>query len=161
MGWAVANSAPSLDKRDRALVTWASVVPAVRPVAAAVAKLRFLGLTGLVFPFTLATGGGFRLKVALLVFGMSTFLVTAIARIVAEVPRAKLKEVLIDRRMPSAARDRLPLLCFRGEIAWVPGVTIGHRFRITGEREVWVAELSSRQGAEPMGILPPSTRFST
>jgi inner membrane protein len=27
MGWAVANSAPSLTKRDRALVTWASVVP--------------------------------------------------------------------------------------------------------------------------------------
>ena len=27
MGWAVANSAPSLGRRDRALVTWASVVP--------------------------------------------------------------------------------------------------------------------------------------
>ena len=27
MGWAVANSAPSLGKRDRALLTWASVVP--------------------------------------------------------------------------------------------------------------------------------------
>ena len=27
MGWAVANSAPSLDKRERAMVTWAGVVP--------------------------------------------------------------------------------------------------------------------------------------
>jgi inner membrane protein len=27
MGWTVANLAPSLDKRERALVTWASVVP--------------------------------------------------------------------------------------------------------------------------------------
>src|SRR2546427_6463176 len=27
MGWAVANTAPSLTKRDRALVTWASVAP--------------------------------------------------------------------------------------------------------------------------------------
>jgi hypothetical protein len=27
MGWAVANSAPSLSKRERAMVTWASVVP--------------------------------------------------------------------------------------------------------------------------------------
>jgi inner membrane protein len=27
IGWAVANSAPSLGKRERALVTWASVVP--------------------------------------------------------------------------------------------------------------------------------------
>lgn len=26
-GWGVANSVPSLDKRERALVTWASVVP--------------------------------------------------------------------------------------------------------------------------------------
>jgi len=29
MGWAVANSAPSLSKRERAMVTWASVVPDV------------------------------------------------------------------------------------------------------------------------------------
>jgi inner membrane protein len=29
MGWAVANSLPSLTKRDRAMVTWASVVPDV------------------------------------------------------------------------------------------------------------------------------------
>ena len=71
-------------------LAWASVVPAVRPLTGAVAKMRFLGLTGLVFPFTLATGGGFALKVALLVFGMSTFLVTAVARIVAEVPPASL-----------------------------------------------------------------------
>jgi len=74
-------------------LAWASVVPAVRPVTAAASKLRFLGLTGLVFPFTLATGGGFALKVALLTFGMSTFLVTALARIVAEVPRSQLDHV--------------------------------------------------------------------
>lgn len=74
-------------------LAWATVVPALRPVAAAASKLRFLGLTGLVFPFTLATGGGFRLKAALLVFGMSTFLVTAVARIVQEVPRSKLDHV--------------------------------------------------------------------
>jgi hypothetical protein len=29
MGWAVANSVPSLTKRDRAFVTWASIVPDV------------------------------------------------------------------------------------------------------------------------------------
>jgi hypothetical protein len=29
MGWVVANSVPSLSKRERALVTWASVVPDV------------------------------------------------------------------------------------------------------------------------------------
>jgi NitT/TauT family transport system permease protein len=74
-------------------IAYASVVPAVRPLTAAVSKLRFLGLTGLVFPFTLATGGGFRLKVALLTFGMTTFLATSLLRVVAEVPRARLDYV--------------------------------------------------------------------
>ena len=67
-------------------LAWGSVIPALKPIAAAVSKLRFLGLTGLVFPFTLATGGGFALKVALLTFGMTTFLVTAVVRIVREIP---------------------------------------------------------------------------
>jgi tRNA(Ile)-lysidine synthetase-like protein len=54
----------------------------------------------------------------------------------------KLKEVLIDRGVPKERRDRLPLLCWAGEIAWVPGVTIGHRFRLTGQATVWVAEVT-------------------
>ena len=62
----------------------ASVNTYLRPLGGISSKLRFLGLTGLVFPFTLATGGGFALKVALLVFGMTTFLVTALTRIVDE-----------------------------------------------------------------------------
>ncbi len=74
-------------------LAYATVIPLVRPVVQGVSKLRFLGLTGLVFPFTLATGGGFALKVALLAFGMSTFLVTSLARIVAEVPRSRLDHV--------------------------------------------------------------------
>lgn len=74
-------------------LAWGSVIPAVKPLTAGVSKLRFLGLTGLVFPFTLATGGGFALKVALLTFGMTTFLVTAVARIVAEVPVSQLEYV--------------------------------------------------------------------
>jgi NitT/TauT family transport system permease protein len=65
-------------------LAWASVSAYVRPASASVTKLRLLGLTGLVFPFTLATGGGFALKVALLTFGMTTFLVTALTRIVDE-----------------------------------------------------------------------------
>ena len=74
-------------------LAWGSVIPAVRPLTAGVSKLRFLGLTGLVFPFTLATGGGFALKVALLTFGMTTFLVTALARIVAEIPVSQIEYV--------------------------------------------------------------------
>jgi tRNA(Ile)-lysidine synthase len=55
-----------------------------------------------------------------------------------------LKEVLIDRRVPREERDRLPLLCVDGRIAWVPGVTIDHRFRITGETTAWVAEVTTQ-----------------
>src|SRR4029078_12087746 len=74
-------------------LSWASARPIARPLVELLSKLRFLGLTGLVFPFTLATGGGVALKVALLTFGMTTFLVTSIARIVSEVPRSNIDYV--------------------------------------------------------------------
>ncbi len=60
----------------------------------------------------------------------------------------KLKEILIDRGVPRWQRDRLPLLCWAGEIAWVPGVTIDHRFRLAGRSPVWVAEISPAAASE-------------
>lgn len=58
----------------------------------------------------------------------------------------RLKEVLIDRRVPREARDRLPLLCIGdagGEIAWVPGVAIDERFRLgPAAADAWIAELT-------------------
>jgi NitT/TauT family transport system permease protein len=69
------------------LLSYLTVIAFFRPLVAAVCKLRFLGLTGLVFPFTLLTGGGYALKVALLTFGMTTFYVTAMSQIVMEIPR--------------------------------------------------------------------------
>jgi NitT/TauT family transport system permease protein len=71
------------------LLSYATVVPFFRPLVAAASKLRFLGLTGLVFPFTLVTGGGYSLKVALLTFGMATFFVTSMAQVVVEIPRVQ------------------------------------------------------------------------
>lgn len=53
----------------------------------------------------------------------------------------KLKELLIDRRVPAAARDRLPLVELGGKLAWVPGVAIDDAFRLTGESECWLAEM--------------------
>ena len=76
-------------------LAYASVIPVIRPLVAGIAKLRFLGLVGLVFPFTLLTGGGYGLKVALLVFGMSTFFVTAMERIVADIPRARFEHMKV------------------------------------------------------------------
>jgi NitT/TauT family transport system permease protein len=68
-------------------LSYLTVIAFFRPLVAAVSKLRFLGLTGLVFPFTLLTGGGYALKVLLLTFGMTTFFVTAMAQVVMEIPR--------------------------------------------------------------------------
>ena len=69
------------------LLSYATVVPFFRPFVEGVAKLRFLGITGLVVPFTLITGGGYTLKVYLLTFGMTTYLVTAMAQVVIDIPR--------------------------------------------------------------------------
>ncbi len=66
-----------------------TVVPFMRPLVEAASKLRFLGLTGLVFPLTLMTGGGYSLKVAMLTFGMASFFVTSMAEIVLEIPRSE------------------------------------------------------------------------
>jgi NitT/TauT family transport system permease protein len=68
-------------------LSYLTVIAFFRPLVAAVSKLRFLGLTGLVFPLTLLTGGGYGLKVVLLTFGMTTFFVTAMAQVVMEIPR--------------------------------------------------------------------------
>ncbi|MFL6259286.1 MAG: ABC transporter permease [Thermoanaerobaculia bacterium] len=65
------------------------VVPAFRPIAAAVSKGRFLGLAGLTFLFTLTFGGGRPLKVSLLVFSMTVFFVTSMASVVLEIPRER------------------------------------------------------------------------
>jgi len=66
-----------------------TVMPFFRPITNAVARGRFLGLIGLTFVFTLMVGGGHRLKVALLVFGMTVFFVTSMAAEIAAIPKSK------------------------------------------------------------------------
>jgi NitT/TauT family transport system permease protein len=70
-------------------LSYLTVVPAFRPVAAAVSKGRFLGLVGLTLVFTLMVGGGRSLKISLLVFGMTVFFVTSMAAEVLAIPREK------------------------------------------------------------------------
>ncbi len=67
----------------------------------------------------------------------------------------KLKEVMIDRGLPWSLRDRLPLLCWAGEIAWVPGLAIGHRFRLAGHTTACLAEVV---GPLPRGAAPRAGR---
>ena len=63
----------------------------------------------------------------------------------------KLKELLIDRKLPRAERERLPLLEVGGRIAWVPGVTIEDAFRLGGEADCWLAELEPLDDAPDAG----------
>jgi NitT/TauT family transport system permease protein len=69
------------------VLSYATVIAALRPLVAAASKLRFLGLTGLLPLFILATGGGYPLKVALLTFGMTSFFITSMSQVVIEIPR--------------------------------------------------------------------------
>lgn len=52
----------------------------------------------------------------------------------------RLKELLIDHKVPRAERDSLPLVLMDGVVAWVPGVTIGDRYRLKDESTPWVVE---------------------
>lgn len=67
----------------------------------------------------------------------------------------RLKDLLIDRRIPRRERSRLPLLVIDDEIAWVPGVTIGDRFRLGEEATAWIAEI---EDLPPPTDNPPSCR---
>ena len=42
-----------------------------------------------------------------------------------------LQDLFTDRRVPRARRSRTPVVVSDGEIAWVPGVATGERFRVT------------------------------
>jgi NitT/TauT family transport system permease protein len=72
------------------LLSYLTVIPVFRPLAAAVSKGRFLSLVGFTFVFTLIVGGGHALKTWLLVFGMTVFYVTSMASIIAQIPKADL-----------------------------------------------------------------------
>jgi NitT/TauT family transport system permease protein len=70
-------------------LAYLTVMPFMRPVAEAVSKMRFLGLTGLTLIFTLVVGGGEALKISIIVFGMTVYALTAMTNVVATIPRAK------------------------------------------------------------------------
>jgi NitT/TauT family transport system permease protein len=87
----------SLDLNIRALIisgiiclglSYLTVIPFFRPIIIAASKGRFLSLVGFSFVFTLLIGGGEKLKLTLLVIGMSVFLLTSMAAVVAAIPKA-------------------------------------------------------------------------
>lgn len=68
---------------------YSTAIPFMRPPAAAISKMRFLGLTGLTLIFTLLIGGGLGLKVAITVFGMTVFTVTNLVAMIKIIPPEK------------------------------------------------------------------------
>jgi tRNA(Ile)-lysidine synthase len=65
----------------------------------------------------------------------------------------KLQDVLVDRKVPRATRDRVPLLTAGGRLVWVAGQRIDHDFRLTPVSEsalrvrIWPLLLSTNKGA--------------
>ena len=53
----------------------------------------------------------------------------------------RLKDVLMDRRVPRRERDRLPLLFVGSRLAWIPGVTVNEDFKVAERESVWVAQI--------------------
>ena len=70
-------------------LAYLTVLPVLRPIVAAVCKLRFTGLVGWAFVFTLWARDGHQLKLWMLVFGMTPFFVTAMVAVIAELPRER------------------------------------------------------------------------
>ena len=68
-------------------LAYLSVVPAARPLVAAISKLRFTGLVGWAFVFTLWARDGHQLKVWMMVFGIAPFFLTQMAAAIADLPR--------------------------------------------------------------------------
>lgn len=70
-------------------LAYLTVIPAARPLVAAICKLRFTGLVGWAFVFTLWARDGHQLKLWMLTFGIAPFFVTAMAAAIAELPRQR------------------------------------------------------------------------
>jgi len=61
----------------------------------------------------------------------------------------KLSDIFVDRKVPRAERQRLPLLCDATGILWVPGYTIAARARITPDSKRVLHLTLRRNDAEP------------
>ena len=65
----------------------------------------------------------------------------------------KLKDFLIDRKIAADVRDRIPLLLWNGAIAWVAGVEVSERFRVTGAGDLYEVRLERAGDEDQASIL--------
>ena len=59
----------------------------MKPITKALSKLRFMGLVGWTFVFTMLASSSHMLKVMLLVFGMSVFFITSMLAVIEAIPK--------------------------------------------------------------------------
>jgi tRNA(Ile)-lysidine synthetase-like protein len=59
----------------------------------------------------------------------------------------KLKDFLINRKIPREQRDRLPLVVWREEIVWVAGVSVSENFKYGGDGDVYTLHEYNRGSA--------------
>jgi NitT/TauT family transport system permease protein len=69
--------------------SYSTVLPFMRPVVGALSNLRFFGLTGFMVVIIMLVGGGEKLKLSLLVFGMCPFFITSMASIIRCIPKSQ------------------------------------------------------------------------
>jgi NitT/TauT family transport system permease protein len=68
-------------------LSYLGTIPFFSPVVAFVGKMRFLSMTGLSLVFTVMTTSGHGLRVSILVFSITVFLVTSMADVIAAIPK--------------------------------------------------------------------------
>ena len=71
------------------LFSYSTLWGAMRPFVRFLTKLRFLGITGLLFVFTRVSNSGFELKVYLMCFTIITFYLTSMSAVVQNIPQSK------------------------------------------------------------------------
>ena len=78
----------SLSAAVSLILVAAATAPMFLPLARLASSLRFLGFAGLTYLFMLMTNNGYQLKLALLVFGISVIMVTAMLAEVKAIPQS-------------------------------------------------------------------------
>jgi NitT/TauT family transport system permease protein len=70
-------------------LAYLTVIPAVRPIVAAISKGRFLSLTGFSLIFTIMLADGSAVKTALLTLSITVFYITSMASVIAAIPKSE------------------------------------------------------------------------
>lgn len=82
-------------------LAYLQVVPAIRPITQAVTKLRFIGgVAGVSLIFQVVMGGGYKLRLLLIIFSITPFLATSLSNLVDQITRDQLNHARTLRMRP-------------------------------------------------------------